>query len=58
MIRTTRVEMETHDLVLVIFAVFVLLCMFGAFSLENKRLDIHQELEQAKIEAECEGGKE
>lgn len=58
MIRTTKVEIETHDIVLVILAVFVLLWMVGSFSLENKRLNIQQELEQAKIEAECKRGEE
>jgi hypothetical protein len=56
MIRTTKVEIETHDILLVILAVFMLLSMFGAFSLENKRLNIQQELEQSKIEAECKRG--
>lgn len=56
MIRTNRVEIETHDIVLVIFAVFMLLYMFGVYSIENKKLNIQQELEQAKIEAECNRG--
>ena len=58
MIRTTKVEIETHDILLVIFAVFLLLYLFSAFSLENKKLNIQQELEQAKIEAECKRGEE
>lgn len=53
MIRTTKVEIATHDLVLIISVLLVLVYMFGVFSLENRRLNIQQELEQAKIEAEC-----
>lgn len=58
MIRTTKVEIETHDILLVIFAVFMLLYLFAVFSLENKKLNIQQDIEQAKIEAECKGDKE
>lgn len=58
MIRTTKLEIATHDLVLVIVAVFMLLYMFGVYSLENKKLNIQQDLEQAKIEAECKRGEE
>lgn len=58
MIRTTKREIATRDLVLIICAILALMCMLGVFSLESKRLNIYQELEQAKIEAECKEGKE
>ena len=58
MIRTTRREIATHDLVLIIVFVLVLVCMFLGFGLESRRLNIQYELEQAKIEAECKRGEE
>ena len=58
MIRTTKREIETHDLVLIIVFVLVLVWMLGMFRLENRKLSIQQELEQAKIEAECKRGEE
>ena len=58
MIHTTRREIATHYLVLIILCVLVLVCMLGVFRIVNRRLEFQYELEQAKIEAECKRGEQ